>query len=800
VHQLARTALDGAERRAATGRQRRLVTLVAVVPILAILSASLLFAFQRGDSKEVACWILPNGHVLPIPGDDCPLRLQDRIIAFESAAGSPLPFMDDLSARSLIPRRASSLRVRLIRDGREEWSEISVRNITRSEALAKIASAALLAGILLCIPLFLLRHSEARAAIPFALFYSAISVIAVSVIAGRDCPWLSHAVVLSLIALPAVLTHLGLTFPTERRVIQEAPGLAVVPYLLASILIPVAWLALGRSPLVWPTFLYVLMSLTASTWMILIASCAFAIRESNSAIERARARALCFGSVLLPLIPATVLTSSTASAPAMLTNYLWSSVVVMPLPIGLAISRYNLFDLGWDARHRVGRVMYICAGALVVMSAFGITLMIRGEPQPLRNAPLLFLVAFGSVAAIETLRNRTLGLLDSMLSPRTDRLRRLRHQCERDMAELHDEDAVAARLADVLRSAIEPTAGCIFLIAGSEWRPAYPFGRQAPAGAALAADALSVLGGRNATHLALDEESHSAALDRVQAEFVEIVASIESSGENFGIVLLAGRRDGSPYSGVELDFVTMAASHAAVALRNARQTRELVAVEREATMGKVALALAHDLGKELDWITRLARRLPSRIADPTRLNRDVALIQEFAEGVVEGIREFVRDAANPVNRSPGVLKADDIVDRAIRKVEKLHGARVSQSIDPAIRSLHAHANLGSTVVNLLDNALRATPDHEPVRLFATRDEKFIRVVVIDGGCGIPDDDLERVFDPGFTTRADEGGLGIGLTVSREIVRALGGSIDLARNGDVGIRATVRVPATAEEDA
>ena len=42
-----------------------------------------------------------------------------------------------------------------------------------------------------------------------------------------------------------------------------------------------------------------------------------------------------------------------------------------------------------------------------------------------------------------------------------------------------------------------------------------------------------------------------------------------------------------------------------------------------------------DLGKELDWISRLARRLPTRITDSARLTRDVALIQEFAEGLKE---------------------------------------------------------------------------------------------------------------------------------------------------------------------
>jgi len=790
------------ERRTLSRRQRELVALAAIAPVLAILSASFVLTIRRDNALELACWILPNGHVLPIPGGEaCPLRASDRIAHFEPEPDLLLPLGDRKSAESLVPVGAKALSIRAVREGKEHRTRIPVREIRRGEAITRIFSAALLAGILLCIPLFLLRRSDSRAAVPFALFYSAISVVAVTVISARDCPWLSHVVVLALIALPAVLTHLGLTFPTARRVIREAPRLVFFPYMLTGILVPAAWIALERSPLVWPTLLYVLIALTAGTWMTLIASCAFAIRESSSPLERARARAVCFGSLLLPLVPTAVLTSSSADLSALVTNYLWSSAVVMPLPIGLAISRYNLFDLGWDARHWVGRLIYVGGGAVVLMTALSIALMARGSAEPLHDAPLLFLVSFAGVAAIEMLRRRTLGLLDSMLSPRTNRLRRLREQYEREMSALQDEDAVAARLATVVRSALEPEAGCIFLSAGSEWRPAHPFGNRPPARTSLAVDAQSVLVGRNAIHLPLHEdESHSIVSQRLRAEQVEIVASIESGGRTFGVVLLSGRRNGSPYTGMELDFVAVVASHAAIALRNARLTEEFVAIERKAMMGQVAVALAHDLGKELDWMGRLARRLPTRMRDPARLCRDAALIRELAEGVGAGIRDFVRDATKPDGDLPGILKADDIVDRAVRRIEKIHGERVCQSIDPAIRGLRAHANLGNVLVNLLDNALRATPECEPVRLFATRDEDFIRVVVVDTGCGIPDADLEQVFQPGFSTRADRGGLGVGLTVSREIVSALGGSIDLAPNGDAGIRASVRVPTVAREDA
>ena len=60
-------------------------------------------------------------------------------------------------------------------------------------------------------------------------------------------------------------------------------------------------------------FMMILFALTAGAWLILILSCAFAIRESTSAIERARARLLCFGALILPVIPTLLLARQSQS-------------------------------------------------------------------------------------------------------------------------------------------------------------------------------------------------------------------------------------------------------------------------------------------------------------------------------------------------------------------------------------------------------------------------------------------------------------------------------------------------------
>ena len=69
----------------------------------------------------------------------------------------------------------------------------------------------------------------------------------------------------------------------------------------------------------------------------------------------------------------------------------------------------------------------------------------------------------------------------------------------------------------------------------------------------------------------------------------------------------------------------------------------------------------------------------------------------------------------------------------------------------------------------------------------------IVMVIADEGIGISADDLPHVFEPFFTTRADDGGTGLGLVVARSIVREAGGTIDIESELGRGTRVTVHYP-------
>lgn len=104
--------------------------------------------------------------------------------------------------------------------------------------------------------------------------------------------------------------------------------------------------------------------------------------------------------------------------------------------------------------------------------------------------------------------------------------------------------------------------------------------------------------------------------------------------------------------------------------------------------------------------------------------------------------------------------------------------------------------LGRAVANLVDNACKFTPPGGKVDIEITYDDDNARIAVADTGPGIAADERDRVFERFYRAKQTQGeveGFGLGLPLSRDIVRALGGTLDVAANGGGGARFVVRLP-------
>ena len=99
------------------------------------------------------------------------------------------------------------------------------------------------------------------------------------------------------------------------------------------------------------------------------------------------------------------------------------------------------------------------------------------------------------------------------------------------------------------------------------------------------------------------------------------------------------------------------------------------------------------------------------------------------------------------------------------------------------------------IVNLLRNAIDASPENGAVTLCVRLESGHIRITVTDAGPGIPPELLPTLFTPFFTSKPKGAGHGLGLVISRELARAMGGELSLSSNmpPDSGCTATVILP-------
>jgi signal transduction histidine kinase len=125
------------------------------------------------------------------------------------------------------------------------------------------------------------------------------------------------------------------------------------------------------------------------------------------------------------------------------------------------------------------------------------------------------------------------------------------------------------------------------------------------------------------------------------------------------------------------------------------------------------------------------------------------------------------------------------------------GIELALELAPGLPAVAAdRVQLEQALLNLVTNALHAMPEGGRLSLAARRDGDGVALVVQDSGSGIAADDLQRVFDPLFTTKPPGQGTGLGLPILREIVEAHGGSVRLESRKGEGTTAVVRLPAAA----
>jgi PAS domain S-box-containing protein len=216
--------------------------------------------------------------------------------------------------------------------------------------------------------------------------------------------------------------------------------------------------------------------------------------------------------------------------------------------------------------------------------------------------------------------------------------------------------------------------------------------------------------------------------------------------------------------------------------------------ERLASLGILAAGVAHEVNTPIAGLSSYAQLLLSETppADPRYAILKKMERQTFrAAHLVNNLLEFAR----PRSRANVRTDLEAVLANAAESVETSFGSRrltISAGAAGPVDVLADPRELEQVFVNLLTNARDASAEDGVITCEVSRQDRLARVAIADRGEGIPEGVDQKLFQPFFTTKKS-GGMGLGLVISRDIVRRYGGEIGLAAREGGGTVAWVTLP-------
>lgn len=221
---------------------------------------------------------------------------------------------------------------------------------------------------------------------------------------------------------------------------------------------------------------------------------------------------------------------------------------------------------------------------------------------------------------------------------------------------------------------------------------------------------------------------------------------------------------------------------------------QLNLAERLAALGEMVAGVAHEIKNPLGIIQSTAeflnnmpdvdenhKKLSNVITEESiRLNRIVTEFLDFARPHELNLHDF--------NLNEIIQKNIDFLKPEIDKKD----IAVETNIDSQGFQITADQDLLHRVfMNLILNAMQAIPGEGKININVAEEKGGYRIDIMDSGCGISDENLNKIFNPFFTTK--EKGSGLGLPIVRKIIEGHGGTIDIGSEEGAGTKVSLHLP-------
>lgn len=226
----------------------------------------------------------------------------------------------------------------------------------------------------------------------------------------------------------------------------------------------------------------------------------------------------------------------------------------------------------------------------------------------------------------------------------------------------------------------------------------------------------------------------------------------------------------------------------------------LIQAAKLAAVGEMAAGIAHELNNPLTSVTGFAELVLEEMPEGSESRKDLETVMREARrarDVVRRLLDFARQSESTRSRASLNEVVEDVVALS-RHLIHTSGIELKIDLEMNLPWVLIDANqMKQVLINLVHNALQAMPDGGEMEIKtsnASRNNRdWVIVSVQDTGVGIPQLEQARIFEPFYTTKGNQGGTGLGLSVTYGIITDHGGQIEVVSQPGAGAKFTVWLP-------
>ena len=225
---------------------------------------------------------------------------------------------------------------------------------------------------------------------------------------------------------------------------------------------------------------------------------------------------------------------------------------------------------------------------------------------------------------------------------------------------------------------------------------------------------------------------------------------------------------------------------------------QLIQKEKLSAVGEFVAGVAHELNNPLTTVMGFSELLQGASLDPKH-HRHVGLIFKSAQRcqrIVQSLLSFARQQAperKPVGINKLIEEVLDVVAYPLRTSNVEVSTQFGTNLPPVLADGH---QIQQVVLNIINNARQAIEAHQPsghISITTKSDSQTVFIILKDNGPGISAENLQRIFNPFFTTKEVGKGTGLGLSLCYGIIKEHGGNITPTSRPGEGATFTIELP-------